>query len=110
MGISFSLDDYGTGYSTLSYMQNLPFDKIKIDRMFIKDIETNGNTREIVRSTIGIVHILGMEVVAEGVETKETVEILKNMGCDYAQGYYYTKPLAYREFIDWHKKYKASEV
>ncbi|WP_320046116.1 GGDEF domain-containing phosphodiesterase [uncultured Ilyobacter sp.] len=110
MGISFSLDDYGTGHSTLSYMQNLPFDKIKIDRMFIKGIETDDNARELVRSTIDIVHILGMEVVAEGVETKETVEILKNMGCDYAQGYYYTKPLVYKEFIDWHNKYNSSEA
>ena len=70
MGISFSLDDYGTGYSTLSYMQNLSFDKIKIDRMFIKNIETDCKARELVRSTIDIVHILGMEVVAEGVEKK----------------------------------------
>ncbi len=110
MGISFSLDDYGTGYSTLSYMQNLPFDKIKIDRMFIKDVETDDKARELVRSVINVGHILGMQVVAEGVETKETVKILKNMGCDYAQGYYYTKPLVYKEFIDWHSKYNPSEI
>jgi EAL domain-containing protein (putative c-di-GMP-specific phosphodiesterase class I)/GGDEF domain-containing protein len=108
MGIEFSLDDYGTGYSTLSYMQNLPFDKIKIDMMFIKNIETDKNIRELVRSTIEIGHILGMEVVAEGVETKEALEILKNLGCDYAQGYYFTKPLIYKDFIKWCLDYNSS--
>ena len=109
IGIDFSLDDYGTGYSTLSYMQNLPFDKIKIDRMFIRDIETNEKNRELIGSTIDIVHTLGMEVVAEGVETKEALEILKNMGCDYAQGYYFTKPLTYDNFIKWYRGYCSSE-
>ncbi len=105
IGIDFSLDDYGTGYSTLSYMQNLPFDKIKIDRMFTRDIETNEKNRELIGSTIDIVHTLGMEVVAEGVETKEALEILKSMGCDYAQGYYFTKPLKYDDFIKWYRGY-----
>ena len=109
IGIDFSLDDYGIGYSTLSYMQNLPFDKIKIDRMFIRGIETNEKNRELIGSTIDIVHTLGMEVVAEGVETKEALEILKNMGCDYAQGYYFTKPLAYDDFIKWYRGYCSSQ-
>jgi EAL domain-containing protein (putative c-di-GMP-specific phosphodiesterase class I)/GGDEF domain-containing protein len=109
LGINFSLDDYGTGYSTLSYMQKLPFDIIKIDRMFIKDIETNERMRALVQSTIDIGHTLGMEVVAEGVETIKSVEILQNMGCDFAQGYHYAKPMTYLEFIRWHKDYNSTE-
>jgi len=109
LGINFSLDDYGTGYSTLSYMQQLPFDRIKIDRMFIKDIENDESMRELVQSTIDIGHTLGMEVVAEGVETIKAVEILQNMGCDYAQGYHYAKPMTYPEFIRWYKDYNSTE-
>ena len=109
MGIIFSLDDYGTGYSTLSYMQKLPFDKIKIDRMFIKDIETDESMKELVRSTIDIGHTLGMKVVAEGVESIKAVEILQDMGCDYAQGYHYAKPMIYSELINWYKNYDPTE-
>ena len=101
MGVKFSLDDFGTGYSTISYLQQLPFDKIKIDRMFIDGIENNQEKRDLVLSSIEIGHFLGMEVVAEGVETKEALEILRRMNCDYAQGFYFTKPLRYDEFITW---------
>ncbi len=106
MGIKFSLDDFGTGYSTISYMQQLPFDKIKIDRMFIDGIENSQEKRDLVLSTIEIGHLLGMEVVAEGVETKEALNLLKRMNCDHAQGFYFTKPLGYDEFISWCNHYK----
>lgn len=102
-GIKFSLDDFGTGYSTLSSIQNLPLDIIKIDRTFVKDIDTNNENKEIVCSSINIGRALGKKIVAEGVESKEELEILKEMGCDYAQGYYFTKPLTYNDFLGWYK-------
>ncbi len=108
MGGKFSLDDFGTGYSTISYLQQLPFDKIKIDRMFIDGIENNQEKRDLVLSSIEIGHLLGMEIVAEGIETKESLEILRRIGCDYAQGFYFTKPLRYNEFITWCGNYKSS--
>ncbi|WP_319370720.1 bifunctional diguanylate cyclase/phosphodiesterase [uncultured Ilyobacter sp.] len=104
-GIRFALDDFGTGYSTLSYIQQLPLDKIKLDRIFIKSLKNNKKDIDIVKSSIDIAHILNLEVVAEGVEDKESLDILKEMGCDYAQGYYFTKPVVYEEFIVWYKSY-----
>lgn len=105
MGIQFSLDDFGTGYSTLTCIQNLPLDIIKIDRTFVKDIETNRKNKELVRSSINIGRVLGKKIVAEGVESEEVLKILKDMGCDYAQGYYFTKPLTYNKFLEWYKTY-----
>ena len=105
LGIKFSLDDFGTGYSTLSYLQQLPLDKIKLDRIFIKSLKNNKKDSDIVKSSIDIAHILNLKVVAEGVEDKESLDILKEMGCDYAQGYYFSRPVVYDEFIKWYEKY-----
>ncbi|WP_372715128.1 EAL domain-containing protein, partial [Ilyobacter sp.] len=105
LGIKFSLDDFGTGYSTLSYLQQLPLDKIKLDRIFIKSLKNNKKDSDIVKSSIDIAHILNLKVVAEGVEDKESLDILKEMGCDYAQGYYFSRPVVYDEFVKWYEKY-----
>ena len=105
LGIRFALDDFGTGYSTLSYLQQLPLDKIKIDRLFIKNLKTDKKDSDIVKSSIDIAHILNLKVVAEGVEDRKSLDILKKMGCDFAQGYYFTKPVVYEKFIDWYKNY-----
>ncbi|WP_259381407.1 GGDEF domain-containing phosphodiesterase [Psychrilyobacter sp. S5] len=105
MGIQFSLDDFGTGNSTLTCVQNLPLDIIKIDRTFVKDIETNRKNKELVRSCINIGRALDKKIVAEGVESEEVIKILKDMGCDCAQGYYFTKPLTYNKFLNWYKTY-----
>ncbi len=105
LGIRFALDDFGTGYSTLSYLQKLPLDKIKLDRTFIKSLKTDKKDSDIVKSSIDIAHILNLKVVAEGVEDRESLDILKKMGCDFAQGYYFTKPVVYEKFIDWYKNY-----
>ena len=107
MGIKFSLDDFGTGYSTLTSIQNLPLDIIKIDRSFVKDIETNQKNKELVRSSINIGRALGKKIVAEGIENQEVLKILKDMDCDYAQGYYFTKPLTYNKFLEWYKTYTS---
>ena len=94
-GIKISLDDYGTGYNSLIYLVNLsfPFDYIKIDKLFIDNI-ANEQNKILIESIIGAVHGLGIEVIAEGVETEEQVNVLKRIGCDIIQGYYYSKPLS----------------
>ena len=93
-GIKISLDDYGTGHNSLSYLVNssFPFDYIKIDKLLIDNIHDKQN-EVLVEGIIKTAHVLGNEVIAEGVETIDQAEILKNIGCDILQGYYYSKPL-----------------
>ncbi|MGM0446254.1 MAG: EAL domain-containing protein, partial [Bacillota bacterium] len=91
-GIKIYLDDFGKGYSSLKYLKELPIDFIKIDMSFISGIEETQAKRDIVLSIIRLSHALDMKVVAEGVETKKQLDYLKKAGCDYAQGYYFTKP------------------
>ena len=92
-GISISMDDFGTGYSSLSYLQDYPFSVLKIDRNFITGMMDNAGNRELVQAIIAMAHGLKLEVVAEGVETQEQFNYLKQLGCDYAQGYLFSKPL-----------------
>ncbi len=93
LGFSFSIDDFGTGYSSLAYLSQLPVDIIKIDRSFIAGMSGNSADKQIVKSTVAMVRKLGMKVVAEGVETAEQLNMLKEMRCDVAQGYYISKPI-----------------
>jgi EAL domain-containing protein (putative c-di-GMP-specific phosphodiesterase class I) len=87
MGIDLSIDDYGTGQSTLSYLKQLPVSELKIDKSFVTSMCDNENDRIMVKSTIDLAHELGMKVVAEGVEEDRTLDLLRSLGCDYAQGY-----------------------
>ena len=96
MGIQLSVDDYGTGMSTLDYLQRIPATEIKIDRSFVTGMHANHATRVMVNSTIQLAHSLGQKVVAEGVEDEEVLEELRRMGCDLAQGYLIGKPMAFR--------------
>ena len=91
--ISLSLDDFGTGYSSLSMLKNVPIDELKIDKSFVDYIVENKNERAMVESIITMGKNLGMKVLAEGVETQQQATILKNAGCDFYQGYYFSKPL-----------------
>lgn len=102
-GIRLSIDDFGTGYSSLSYLQKLPTTVVKIDQSFIRDLADGDDDRDcdLVRSMIKLSHDLGYHVVAEGVETLETAELLQAMGCDEAQGYLFAKPLTSVEFEEW---------
>ena len=86
-GIRLSIDDYGTGQSTLSYLKTLPVDELKIDKMFVMRLRQNWEDQVMVQSTIDLAHRLGLTVVAEGVEDWETAKILKELGRDYAQGF-----------------------
>jgi len=103
-GIKISLDDYGSGHNSLSYLVNasFPFDYLKIDKMFIDNISEEQN-EVLVEGIISTAHVLGIEVIAEGVETKKQVDILKRIGCDIIQGYYYSRPLYPGEFYNYKK-------
>ena len=92
-GVSISLDDFGTGYSSLSYLQNLPITTLKMDRTFVEDITKNTITENLASFIISMAHKLNLEVIAEGVETKLQLDILKKYNCDKVQGYYYSKPV-----------------
>jgi diguanylate cyclase (GGDEF)-like protein len=105
LGIGLSIDDYGTGYSSLSRLRRLPVTEIKIDQSFIKDMNHNKDDEAIVRSTIELAHNLGLHVVAEGVETKEALSLLSDLGCDTAQGYLISKPLPVNKFGEFLKTY-----
>lgn len=93
LNIKTALDDFGTGYCSLSYLHHFPFDSLKIDQTFVRQIDTKHKNHEIVHSTITLAHKLGMDVIAEGIETVEEAEALRNMNCQYGQGLYYESPL-----------------
>jgi diguanylate cyclase (GGDEF)-like protein len=97
MGIQLSIDDFGTGYSALSYLKNLPIDTLKIDRIFIEYVTHSEHDRTIVASIINLAHSLSLNVIAEGVETIEQVDILRSLGCDQIQGYFFYKALPAEE-------------
>ena len=100
MGVVLSIDDFGTGYSSLAYLKELPLQELKIDRAFVMEMLKNESDAAIVEATISMAHTLGMKVVAEGVEDKETWLLLKELGCDIGQGYYKGKPMPVDEFFD----------
>lgn len=100
LGINVSIDDYGTGFSTLEYFKKIPATEVKIDRSFVAAIDRNGSDRVMVRSTIELAHSLGRSVVAEGVETPEILSELAKLGCDRAQGYLIGRPMKLARLID----------
>ena len=94
------MDDFGTGYSSLSYLASLPIDRIKIDRSFVNDIEHSDQAKAIIESIIHLGNILKKTVIAEGVEDKAQLELLGQLGCHEAQGYYISKPVPADQFIE----------
>jgi diguanylate cyclase (GGDEF)-like protein/PAS domain S-box-containing protein len=99
--IRFSIDDFGAGYSSLGYLKKLPIDAVKVDKSFVLGMAGNADDAVIVRSTIDLAHNLGLKVVAEGVESREVLDRLMEMGCDAAQGYYLSRPISAEEMTRW---------
>ena len=94
MGIMVAIDDFGTGYSSLSYLNKIPANLLKIDKSFIDEMNSSDSSRQYVASIIQIGHILGLEVISEGVESGDQLEVLKKIDCDFIQGFIWGRPLA----------------
>ena len=94
LGILLAIDDFGTGYSSLSYLRRFPIDRIKIDQSFTREVDTSSDAAAIARAVIQLGHALGLIVIAEGVETQEQLVFLKGLGCDYGQGFLFSRPLS----------------
>jgi diguanylate cyclase len=98
IGVLLALDDFGTGYSSLSYLKRFPIDELKIDQSFVRDLTTDADDVDIVTTVIGMGKSLHIRVVAEGIETREQLEILREHGCVQGQGYYFSRPVPAEEF------------
>ncbi len=101
LGVPLAIDDFGTGYSSLGYLKRLPIDTLKIDRSFVKDMQDNEADAVIVRSTIALAHSFGLKVVAEGVEDAATLDALRQLSCEQAQGFFIARPLPLAAFNEW---------
>jgi predicted signal transduction protein with EAL and GGDEF domain len=101
LGVELSIDDFGTGHSSLTYLKHLPVSEVKIDRSFVSNMVNDSSDAAIVASTIGLAHRLGLRVVAEGVEDADTVAALESLGCDQVQGYFHSRPLPAAALEEW---------
>ncbi len=104
MGVSLSIDDFGTGHSSLAYVKKLPVDELKIDKSFIYNITNDSDNEAIVRAVLVLAHHMNLSVVAEGIEDAATLNMLSELGCDIAQGYYFAKPMPFDKFKVWLEK------
>ena len=102
MGLSLSIDDFGTGQASLTYLKDLPVEKLKIDQSFVSDLVINPDDQLIVKATIELAHTLDLKVIAEGVESNEVFQMLADLNCDYVQGYYISRPLEAEQLSEWH--------
>ena len=97
MGISISLDDFGTGFSSLSHLRDFSVDEIKVDKSFVQDLEASAGDRALIKGLVELAHCLDLSVVAEGVETLAQFEYVRDLGVDFAQGFFHARPLSPRE-------------
>ncbi|MCK5374495.1 MAG: EAL domain-containing protein [Alphaproteobacteria bacterium] len=109
-GMGIAIDDFGTGYSSLNYLHTYPINTLKIDRSFIRDMESDKILLELVRSIVMLGHNMGMDIIAEGVETLQEAKILKEMGCKLVQGFYFAKPMAEKDVIELVSSWQPPEI
>ena len=110
LGVRLSIDDFGTGHSSLAQLRSLPVDEIKIDKSFVMRLDSNPDDTVIVRSAIEIGHNMGLVVIAEGVEQPGSLQILRDLHCDMVQGYLFSKPVPAQDFRQWHAGYEADRL
>jgi EAL domain-containing protein (putative c-di-GMP-specific phosphodiesterase class I) len=109
LGVRVAIDDFGTGYSSLSYLRHVPLDVLKIDRLFTGTIATSAQQRALVDGIVRLAHTLGLEVVAEGIETTEERDLLRRTGCPYGQGFLFSRPMPLPDALRWlHQKELAA--
>lgn len=106
-GIRLAIDDFGTGYSTLMLLRQLPFTELKIDRVFVADVASSRDCRLIIQSIIELAHGLGLTAIAEGVETVEQLRLLRDLGCDIAQGYLISQPIGPEALAAWRQAFRS---
>jgi EAL domain-containing protein (putative c-di-GMP-specific phosphodiesterase class I) len=109
LGVRISIDDFGTGYTSLSYMKEIPADELKIDKSFVMNMLANKDDRKVVEQTISLAHAFDLVAVAVGVEDEKVSQELVAMGCDFAQGFHYARPLAPDKFVDWVHGWRRGE-
>ena len=109
MGFSISVDDFGTGFSSLNYLRHFPLDVLKIDQSFVRELFEDDAALAIIDSIIALANALGMRTVAEGVETADQQLMLQHHGCDTLQGYLIARPLPEEEFMHWVRQYTATQ-
>ena len=107
LGIGLAIDDFGKGYSSLTYLKEIPATEIKIDKQFIGSVASDSKDLHIVKATIDLAHAFGMRVVAEGVEHDESLRVLSELGCELAQGFYIARPMRAEFLVDWVRKYRG---
>ena len=100
-GVSIAIDDFGSGYSNLSRMKDMPIDRVKLDQSLTADVDASENARTIIAAVIHLIHGLGLEVVGEGIERKEQIEVLRAVGCDTFQGHAFAEAMTETEFFAW---------
>jgi EAL domain-containing protein (putative c-di-GMP-specific phosphodiesterase class I) len=108
IGVRISMDDFGTGHSSLSQLRNIPLHELKVDKSFVMSLATDATNESIVRTTIGLAMDLDLSVVAEGVEDEATMRRISELGCQQAQGFYLSKPLPYDELVSWLEAFKVT--
>ncbi|MCW2308552.1 putative bifunctional diguanylate cyclase/phosphodiesterase [Rhodobium gokarnense] len=110
LGANVALDDFGTGYSSLSYIHRLPFNKIKVDRSFVAEIESSGSSFKIVKSLLMLCNDMGLKAIAEGVETADQLRVLRQLGCNKVQGYYFSRPMPAGDVLPFLDSFDAHEA
>jgi len=110
LGIDISIDDFGTGFSSLSYFKDIPADELKIDKSFVFNMKSDKQDRDIIELILQIARLFNLSVVAEGIEDQETLELLAELGCNYAQGFHIAKPMPADALLKWFDSLEADPI